>query len=298
MDLLFLQSLLLVVDSGSIAQAAREQQLTPAALRQRVSALERELGAPLLIRSGHTSLPTQVCMDLMPRARHMLREWALLKEDVDSSGISGQLKIGAISTALTGLMPKALKALAIQAPKLTPFLKPGSSVDLYNALLAEQLDAIITVAPPFAIPKSIHGVVLRKEPLVLISAKKSTSLPKHQLASELYIRYDAASWGGRFAQQYIADQRLAPRLLCDLDGLEAIALMAAQGLGVSLVPQWPGLSDLASKLQITPIAGQKYHREIVLMVRQPSLQVEKIKLLISICREASKNALSASVKPA
>ncbi len=288
MDLSFLQSLICIVDSGSMAQAARIQQLTPAALRQRVSALERELSAPLLTRSGHTSLPTQACINLLPRARHMLREWALLQEDIDTSGISGQLKIGAISTALTGLMPKALKALAKQAPKVTPFLKPGSSADLYAALLSEQLDAVLAVAPPFALPKSIHAVRLRREPLVLISAKASTKpiTPiKQQFAKELYIRYDAASWGGRFAQQYIADQRLAPRLLCDLDGLEAIALMVAQGLGISLVPQWPGLSDLANKLHITPIAGQKYHRDIVLMVRQPSLQNEKIKLLSSLLKE-------------
>ncbi len=282
MDLSFLQSLLLVVDSGSIAQAARTQQLTGAALRQRVAALERELGVSLLTRSGHTSLPTQACIDLLPRARHMLHELTLLKEDVDTSGISGQLKIGAISTALTGLMPKALKALAIQAPKVTPFLRPGSSIDLYNALLSEQLDAIITVAPPFTAPKSISTVVLRREPLVLISPKKSTASVKQQLTHQLYIRYDAASWGGRFAQQYVLDQRLAPRLLCDLDGLEAIALMVAQNLGVSLVPSWQGLDNLTSKVHVTPIQGAKYHRKIVLMVRQPSSQTEKIKLLTSL----------------
>jgi DNA-binding transcriptional LysR family regulator len=285
MDLSFLQSLVAVVDSGSIAQAARLQHLTPAALRQRVSALERELGTDLLTRSGHTSQPTQACLELLPRARHMIREWALLKDDIDTFGVCGQLKIGAISTVLTGLMPKALKALALQAPRVTPFLKPGTSADLYAALLSEQLDAVLCVAPPFAPPKSIHTVLLAREPLVMISAKKSALPVKQQFAHDLYIRYDAASWGGRFAQQWIADQRLAPRLLCDLDGLEAIALMVAQGSGISLVPQWSGLHDLGSKLVIKPIAGQKYHRDIVLMVRQPSLQTEKIKLLASLLKE-------------
>jgi DNA-binding transcriptional LysR family regulator len=282
MDLSFLQSLVAVVDSGSMAQAARLQQLTPAALRQRVSVLERELGTYLLTRSGHTSRPTQACLDLLPRARHMIREWALLKDDIDTSGIRGQLKVGAISTVLTSLMPKALKALALQAPRVTPFLKPGTSADLYAALLSEQIDAIVCVAPPFVPPKSIHTLLLVREPLVMISAKKSALPIKQQFAHDLYIRYDAASWGGRFAQQWIADQRLAPRLLCDLDGLEAIALMVAQGLGISLVPQWSGLHDLGSMLVIKPIAGQKYHRDIVLMVRQPSLQNEKIKLLTGL----------------
>lgn len=282
MDLSFLQSLLLVVDSGSIAQAARTQHLTGAALRQRVAALERELGVSLITRSGHTSLPTQACIELLPRARHMLRELALLKEDVDTSGVSGQLKIGAISTALTGLIPKALRALPVHAPKVTPYLKPGTSVDLYNALLSEQLDAVITVAPPFMVPKSITTIALRSEPLVLISAEKLNTPVKQALSNQLYIRYDPTSWGGRFAQQYVLDHRLAPRLLCDLDGLEAIALMVAQNLGVSLVPAWEGLKDLKSKVRVTPISGPKYHRNIVLMVRQTSAQTDKIKLLVSL----------------
>ena len=282
MDLSFLQSLLLVVDSGSLAQAARTQQLTGAALRQRVAAMERELGVKLLTRSGHTSLPTQACTDLLPRARHMLREFALMKEDIDTTGISGHLRIGAISTALTGLMPKTLRALALHAPKVTPFLKPGSSLELYNALLAEQLDAVITVAAPFATPKSITEVPLRSEPLVLISPPKTNLSVKQQLTTLHYIRYDATSWGGRFAQQYVLDQRLAPRLLCDLDALEAIALMVAQNLGVSLVPAWQDLNDLKSKVQVTPIQGSKYHRKIVLMMRQTSAQTDKMKLLTSL----------------
>jgi DNA-binding transcriptional LysR family regulator len=284
MDLSFLQSLLLVVESGSLAQAARTQHLTGAALRQRVAALERELGVSLITRSGHTSLPTQACIDLLPRARHMLRELALLKEDVDTSGVSGQLKIGAISTALTGLMPKALRALAVHAPKVTPYLKPGTSVDLYNALLSEQLDAVITVAPPFMVPKSITTIALRSEPLVLISPGKLNVSVKQALLNQLYIRYDPTSWGGRFAQQYVLDHRLAPRLLCDLDGLEAIALLVAQNLGVSLVPAWEGLDDLKSKVHVTPIQGAKYHRNIVVMVRQPSAQTDKIKLLVSLLK--------------
>jgi DNA-binding transcriptional LysR family regulator len=285
MDLSFLQSLLLVVDSGSLAQAARTQRLTPAALRQRIAALERELGVSLITRSGHTSLPTQECKDMLPRSRHMISEWALLKEDVDSTGISGQLKIGAISTALTGLMPKVLRALAVQAPRLTPYLRPGTSVDLYDALLSEQLDAVVTVAPPFVPPKSITVIRLRSEPLVFISSKKSNLSVNQQLNQHLYIRYDATSWGGRFGQQFLLNQRIAPQLLCDLDGLEAIALMVAERLGVSLVPEWQGLNEFKSKIHTTPIAGLKYHRNIVLMLRQSSVKTEKIKLLISLLKD-------------
>jgi DNA-binding transcriptional LysR family regulator len=289
MDLSFLQSLVLVVDSGSLAQAARTQQLTSAALRKRITALEQELGVALIVRSGHTLMPTEACVDLLPRARHLLHEYAMLKEDVEPSGLSGQLKIGAISTALTGLMPDALRALAIHAPNLTPFLKPGTSIDLYNALLSEQLDVAVLVAPPFKAPKSIVTITLRSEPLVLITPRKLQASVKEALSTQFYIRYDATSWGGRYAQQYVLDQRLTPRLLCDLDGLEAITLMVAQDLGVSLIPAWEGLKDLKAKVHVTPILGVRYRRSIVLMARQPSTKSDKIKLLTALLK-ASRSA--------
>lgn len=78
------------------------------------------------------------------------------------------------------------------------------------------------------------------------------------------------------------DYRLAPRFLCDLDGLEAIALMVGQNLGVSLVPAWGGLDDMKSKVHVTPVHGAKYRRNIVLMVRQRYAQTHKMKLLISL----------------
>ncbi|MGL4230289.1 MAG: LysR substrate-binding domain-containing protein [Casimicrobium sp.] len=282
MDLSFLESLIHVVERGSIAEAARVQRLTSAAVRQRVNALERELGLSLLRRSGQTCLPTPACDALLPRAKHLVREGEMLRDDADATGLSGTLRIGAISTALTGLMPEALRALAINAPKLVPFLKPGTSSELYDAVLAGEIDAAITVAPPFATPKTIAMKTLRREPLVFINKRASNESIKQQLMRHAYIRYDAAAWGGRFAQQYVIDQKLQPQLLCDLDGLEAITMMVAEGLGVSLIPRWHGLAEFASRVKISPINGVKYQREIVLITRQQNAHAPKLKLLASL----------------
>ena len=45
------EALLAVIDSGSFEQAAVRLHLTPSAVSQRVSAMESELGMPLIIRS-------------------------------------------------------------------------------------------------------------------------------------------------------------------------------------------------------------------------------------------------------
>jgi DNA-binding transcriptional LysR family regulator len=179
----YLRSLIAVVDTGSIADAARQEHLTAAAVGQRVQALERELGFALLSRSGHAARPTQACLALLPRARRLVREAALLGSDASADGLAGTLRIGAISTALTGMLPAALRKLTQAAPQCRPVIVPGTSRALYQMQLAGELDAAILVAPPFALPKALRSVQLRSEPLVLLAPPHAHGRPATLLRS-------------------------------------------------------------------------------------------------------------------
>ncbi|MFL9926054.1 LysR family transcriptional regulator [Herbaspirillum lusitanum] len=271
MDVRYLQSLIAVVDHGSIADAARAEGLTAAAISQRIQALERQLGFELLSRAGHAARASDACLGLLPRARRIVREVELLASDADPAGLKGSLRIGAISTALTGMLPAALRTLAQQAPGILPAIVPGTSRALYQAVQAGELDAAILVAPPFELPRLMRAVTLRREGLLLLSKKKlrisAAKLPA-LLASQPYIRYDPASWGGRHAQRYLDDQGVTPQVLFDLDALEAITMLVGDGVGISLVPDWPGLERLAQDCSMTPVKGEAYAREIILLSHQ------------------------------
>src|SRR5271156_4692734 len=52
-----LESFLMVVDNGSIAEAARRLNITAAGLAQRIRALETDIGARLIMRSGRRVSP-------------------------------------------------------------------------------------------------------------------------------------------------------------------------------------------------------------------------------------------------
>ncbi|WP_454721946.1 LysR substrate-binding domain-containing protein [Delftia acidovorans] len=265
METRYLKSLIAVVDSGSIADAARAEHLTAAAVGQRVQALERELGFALLSRSGHAARPTQACLALLPRARRLVREAALLGSDASADGLAGTLRIGAISTALTGMLPAALRKLTQAAPQCRPVIVPGTSRALFQMLQAGELDAAVIVAPPFELPKALRSVQLRREPLVLLAPPQARGRPATLLRSLPYIRYDPDAWGGRHAADWLADQGLEPAVLCDLDALEAIAMLAADGMGVGLVPHWTGLERFMGDCRMLPIAGAAYERAILLV---------------------------------
>src|SRR5260370_1832749 len=79
MDTRFLDSFVTVVDSGSIAEAARRLKLTPTAVAQRIRALESEIGVDLVVRSGRTVQPTEAGAAILARARMFLGEVRDLK---------------------------------------------------------------------------------------------------------------------------------------------------------------------------------------------------------------------------
>ncbi len=284
MDTRYLKSLITVVECGSIAHAARIEGLTAAAISQRILALERQLGFELLSRVGHSAKPSQACLGLLPRARRIVREVALLAGDADGAGLTGQLRIGAISTVLTGLMPQALRALTVSAPGLTPVIVPGTSRSLYQALLSGEVDAAILVAPPFELPKALQAVSLRKEPLVFLSKEKSSISIPAQLMSQPYIRYDPDAWGGRYAEQYLADQGLKPTPMVDLDALETIAMLVTGGMGVSLVPYWSGFEQWGHQCAVRQIGNDRYDREIALI--SPA-QTDRPNMISALCAALS-----------
>ncbi len=283
MDIRYLESLIAVVETGSIAGAARQQWLTAAAVSQRIQALERELDCTLLSRSSHSAKPTEACYNLLPRARKLVGDAQELKEGIDHTGLSGTLRIGSISTALTSFLPSALKKLSKIAPKIKPYIKPGVSKFLYSELISENIDAGIIIQPPFQIPKTLVTQTLWEEPLILLSKGQVNRTVEEIVSSEPYICYDAESWGGRIADGFIIENNLHPSHLCELDDLEAISLLVSNGMGVSLVPYWSGLELKQRQLKATVISGEQYLRKIVLITHQQPLlpkKIEKLKMAL------------------
>ena len=280
MDSKALASLISAIECGSIAKASRQQGITAAAVSQRIQGLEEILDTTLLNRMGHTAKPTDAAMAILPRARRIVRDVQLLRSDIQTNTLSGSIKMGSISTVLTGILPRALLSLHHEAPDIRPQITPGTSSALYDALVQEIIDVAIIVQPPFDIPKCYRWQQLYAEELILLSDMPESNVPD-LLLTRPYIRYASSSWGGRLAQQYLDDNALQPNQLLELEGIEAITLLVREKMGVSLLPRWPGLSAIATGLTQLPV-GRGYERNIILMARPESVSDKLFRLLFSV----------------
>ncbi len=279
MESRFLESLIAVAEKGSIAEAARSQGLTPAAVRQRLSALDVELGTAMFLRSGRSVRPTETCLRLLPEAKRIVEDINSLRATLNDSALRGVLKIGSITTAMMGSVAGALENLSKDAPDLEAEIHPGTSPHLYERVCSGELDIVIVIKPPHPIPKGLQIHEIRREPLILLTQKPSKRSLRDSLHQQPYIRYDPNSWGGMRAEHFLHDNRISPNIFCTMDALRTIPLLVHKGLGVSLIPDWteswPQELKWSEKLNLAwrSIDNSKYDRSIVAIhKRAPSKQ--------------------------
>lgn len=247
MDIRYLQSFVTVVESGSIAEAARRLDLAPTTVTQQIKSLELDIGCKLLQRSGRTVKPTIVGSRILERSRVLIRDVRDLRSAASDTGLpAGPLRLGATPTALMGLLPRFLKSWKRAYPNIPIYIEPGTSTVLMDRVMSGELDASILVHPAFDLPKVCAWRQLREESLILLTPSSMQVEDAFvTIMSEPFIRYDRRVVAGKMAHDYLATHNLKPDVQFELDGIEHIAKLVAEGFGVSVLPDWPiiGLPD-------------------------------------------------------
>jgi DNA-binding transcriptional LysR family regulator len=246
MDTQFLESFVIVVEQGAVAEAARRLNLTAAAVTQRLRALRD------------------------------------LRSLANEKSFSGELRLGAVASALTGLLPPLLANMAVKYPALTLRIDPGTSTELYAKVADGELDAAVIVAPRFALPKNCDWRTWREEKLIVLAHRHIEGDDAYAIVKdEPFIRYDRKQWGGRLADDYLQRAGIQPADRYELDSLDAIAVLVDRALGVSLVPDWaPPWPEVLSLRKIAlPMAFES--RRIGLLWRRDSARLRLVQALLS-----------------
>ncbi|MGX5730371.1 LysR substrate-binding domain-containing protein [Pseudoxanthomonas beigongshangi] len=281
MDTQFLNTFVTVVDRGSMAAAARELNITPAAVAQQIRTLERELGASLIARVGRTVSVTEEGSRIIQRARDLLRDVADMRSVANDSAVSGELRLGACPTALAGMLPDILARMVETFPQINVFIKPGYSADLYRAVESGELDAAIVLQAPFSLPKTCQWQLLREEPLVVLAPAAMAGRDPHELlATQPLIRYDRNQWGGRQADEYLRTVGIVPHERFELNALNAIAVMVDRGLGVSLVPNWARPWPEGLDLVRIPLPNECVPRRIGMVWSRSTVRIRLVTVLL------------------
>lgn len=284
MDTRFLQSFIYVVETGSIAGAARRLDLTPASVAQRIKALEADVGSQLIVRAGRTVKPTLAGNRILQRAHTVLSEVRDLRSAASETNLpAGPLRLGATPTGLTHILPGVLKQWVQAHPHIEIYIEPAPTTVLYRRVLDGQLDAAVMVHPLFDLPKSCAWHGLRNEPLTLVTpADMRVRDPIKTLAAEPFIRYDRQVVGGKLADDYLRHHGVRPRVRFELDGIESIGRLVAEGLGISILPDWNvgGPPDMAIKRWTLP--APRLERQVGIVWTRANVRAQLAQALVDL----------------
>ena len=238
MSLNRLKTLIAIADTGSFTEAASSVFLTPAAVGQQIKQLEKEFGITLFDRNMRSPQLTPLGRSLVPRARELVRIYEnLIPSLIDGQMEQQEISIGAVSTTVSGLVPKALTLLRNTYPNLHIRITPGLSTDLLPMVEQGYLDAAIISKPP---QSYAHMQFSRfaDEPYILLAPGDAPSdSPTELLKTYPFIRFNRRAWVGQQIDGWLRKQKTRVNETTELDTLETISSMVYHGLGVSIVPR-------------------------------------------------------------
>ena len=133
---------------GSIAGAAHRLFRTPSAITRQLQRLEAELGAELLDRSTKPPRLNALGSRVLERARDMLQRTEALRSlaspDAEPHGL---LRIGLAHALAEGTLIEPVRALTEKYSRVQLRLLSGLTGELFNRLLAGELDVAIVFLP-------------------------------------------------------------------------------------------------------------------------------------------------------
>jgi len=238
MSLRALKTLVAIAEHGSFAAAARAVNLSESAVSTQMRSLEAELSATLFDRSKRPPELNETGRALVAKARELIAAYEELQSAADSKGtIEGRIRLGAVGTTLTGILPAVLTIIRERYPSLHIEIVSGFSEELVQQVASRALDAAI-VSDYEGKRQGLSWRPFLSEPLIMIAPPDARdSDPKRLAQSYPFIRYVPTAPVGRIIDRALRRANLKVRESMQLDWLEAIEAMVHHGHGIALVPE-------------------------------------------------------------
>ena len=258
-----------IAQSGGLAAAARKLGHTRSAVSQQLAALEREVGLPLVDRSGPRLELTAVGRLLAGTGERIDRELTLAAQQLSAANhqvVQGPVAIGATPWVLARIAARTLRLLAQWHPKVEPRFTEAGLEDGLRQLRLGELDVLVitddrdTALP---LPPDVRAQVLSEDTYrVVVPAGWSTPATAAELSGRPWISAPAESARGRAFARFAEAHGVTPSVEHRAEHMSAVQALLAGQIGAAILPAY-----LAARLgQVTvtalPVTGTQITRTL------------------------------------
>jgi DNA-binding transcriptional LysR family regulator len=281
-DLGRLEAFVAVSRAGSISAAAEALFVTQPALTARLQALERDLGAQLLVRSRHGSRLTEAGRALLPHAERALGALGRGRQAVQEvvSGGAGRLTIGAAPAVSTYVLPAMLHRFQARHPDVRLSVRSGHSEEVLEMVLREEVE--IGLMRPIQHPEVTSTLLYEDEMVLVVHRGHRFAAGGHvrmgELANEHLILFDRTSSYHELTSAIVRQAGIAPRGRLEVDNIDAAKRMVEQRLGIALLPRTSVQAEVGGG-RLVPVAitdMPPVRRQIVVARRRDAGEVTPV----------------------
>lgn len=278
LDPLSLQLFVAVCEEGNIARAAARESLVASALSKRISALEADVGVPLLARRRRGVEPTAAGQALLGRAREVLAGLDQVRVELSAygQGVQGSVRVFASPSVLAERLPDDVAGFVSLHPGIRISLDERMSPDIVRGVREGRADLGL-LWDHISDLAGLQVLPYRSDRLCVAMS------PDHALARRSSLRYVDTldqlsinvSPGGQMDQLLRRQAALAGRLpshRMQVSSLDAACRLVCAGLGLAILPMEAVAPQAgAGRLALVPLAEAWAVRRFVVVAREGPL---------------------------
>jgi DNA-binding transcriptional LysR family regulator len=262
---------------GSYRKAAEALHISQPALSETVRSLERELGVDLLERGRHGARLSTGGRDLLPHMQTVLDAVDALRKAADEHHrTSRMVRIGTVNAATVPLLAPAIRRFREMHPSTQVEVVGGVQADIQRGLLEGGTDlALVNYLEGDDLPPELETTpLLTGKAVVCLRPDDPLARQPQVTTGDLRSAPLIVMRPGYVMHRYLHRLLRAevPGFCYSADGAEMGKLMVAEGLGVTVLPDYSVLGDpLETRGVITwrPLADDQTTVQLVIQRLRP-----------------------------
>lgn len=232
-----------IADHGGVTAAAEAMHYSPSGVSQQMTALQDEIGAPVLERHGRGVRLTEVGRVLLEHSQILLNAEREAQSAIEQArdSLAVELTVGVFCTVAAGLVPAIINDLHVRQPEIRVRTREIAPDDAAVELRHGHLDLAFLIDYPDAAepwPDDIALVTTAVDKVHL--AAPAGQFSEHvvrlaDLADEEWVLSGPHTYYGRAVLAACRQAGFEPRIVHQVDEQSTALAMVAAGLGLTLM---------------------------------------------------------------
>ncbi|MBB4103352.1 LysR family transcriptional regulator [Allorhizobium borbori] len=239
MNIRFLETMIWLSELKNFRVTAERMNMTPAAISNRIAAMEQELGVKLFERDTREVRLTQEGVAFVEGARDIVARYGRLVTSVSpTTAIEGAVKIGLLPSMALTLLPGIMEVLKRKFPRVRVAITTDSSTVLLDKLESRELDVVLGF--PGQPRENLRVMMLCTFGMFWIANGEidpgDEVMTRQDILQFPIISYEAGAHNHRRMIDYLPPNSFDETVVHYSNSLATTVSMIAAGVGISVLP--------------------------------------------------------------